>query len=187
MPRQQGHREGKCTVCRHAERPRIDYLIAAGSEIKPLGQKFRLGASALYNHAKRHISTAYIRAIKIGPFESEEQLRKLCAEAGTSVVQNLDAIYGGLASRWLANFESGADNKLAQLTDRMLRTLELKARITKEVMPPGATLNQTLIVTPDIVNAVQAMKPTPEQREAFARAWRQIAPRVLIEHVAAAD
>jgi len=69
----------------------------------------------------------------------------------------------------------------------MLRTLELKARITKEVMPPGATLNQTLIVTPDIVNAVQAMKPTPEQREAFARAWRQIAPRVLIEHVAAAD
>ena len=129
----------------------------------------------------------HIRAIKIGPFESEEQLRKLCAEAGTSVVQNLDAIYGGLASRWLANFESGADNKLAQLTDRMLRTLELKARITKEVMPPGATLNQTLIVTPDIVNAVQAMKPTPEQREAFARAWRQIAPRVLIEHVAAAD
>jgi len=174
-------------VCRHAERPRIDYLIAAGSEIKPLGQKFRLGASALYNHAKKHISPAYIRAIKIGPFESEEQLRKLCAEAGTSVVQNLDAIYGGLASRWLANFESGADNKLAQLTDRMLRTLELKARITKEVMPPGATLNQTLIVTPDIVNAVQAMKPTPEQREAFARAWRQIAPRVLIEHVAAAD
>jgi hypothetical protein len=49
---------------------------------------------------------------------------------------NSDAIYGGLASRWLANFESGADNKLAQLTDRILRTLELKARITKEVMPP---------------------------------------------------
>jgi hypothetical protein len=37
----------------------------------------------------------------------------------------------------LANFESGADNKLAQLTDRMLRTHELKARITKEVMPPA--------------------------------------------------
>ena len=53
----------------------------------PLGQKFGLGASALYNHAKKHISPDYIRAIKVGPFESEEQLRKLCAEAGTSVVQ----------------------------------------------------------------------------------------------------
>ena len=69
----------------------------------------------------------------------------------------------------------------------MLRTLELKARITKEVMPPGTTLNQTLIVTPDIVNAVQAMRPTAEQREAFARAWRRIAPVVAIEHAAAGD
>jgi hypothetical protein len=101
------------------------------------------------------------------------------------VLENLDAIYGGVASRWMCNFESGADSKLVLLTDRLVRILELKARITKEVMPPGTTLNQTLIVTPDIVAAVQAMKPTPEQREAFAHAWRQIARVPLIEHAAA--
>jgi hypothetical protein len=59
-------------VCRHAERPRIDYLIAAGSEIKPLGQKFRLGASA---------ETAFC-------FGAGTVLAKACAQQGKVDVCN---------------------------------------------------------------------------------------------------
>jgi hypothetical protein len=45
--------------------------------------------------------------------QSEEQLRKLCSEHGASVVENLMAIYGGLASRWLSAFEAADDATLS--------------------------------------------------------------------------
>ena len=182
MPRRVGYRRPtSCTVCRSAERGRIDYLAASGAPLKPLALRFALKPSAMYNHCRRHISEAYKRAVKIGPYESEEHLRKLCAESGTSVLENLRAIYGGLASRWLVNFEAGADQTLALLTTRLHSNLELQGRLTKELLPPGSTTINNLIITDDIVKAVQAMRPTPEQRSAFAAYYRKHAP--LLEAV----
>ena len=158
-------------------------LQHSGAALKPLSARFGLKPSAMYNHCRRHISEAYKRSVKVGPFESEEHLRKLCAESGTSVLENLRAIYGGLCSRWLVNFEAGADQTLALLTTKLHSNLELQGRLTKELLPPGSTIN-TLIVTDDIVRAVQAMRPTPEQRAAFAAYYRKHAP--LIEAVPSA-
>src|SRR5712692_1849017 len=125
MPRRVGQRSNLCTVCRHAERGRIDYLIASNSALKPLAPRFGLRPSAIYNHARKHVSDQYKRAIRVGPFSSEEQLRKLCAENGASVLDSLKGIYGGLASHWLMAFESGADTTLCMLTTKMLSSLEL--------------------------------------------------------------
>jgi hypothetical protein len=167
-------RTGKCSICRHPERARIDYLAASGASLAPLAAQFRLKRSAVYNHSARHISDAYRAAIKIGPFESEEHLRRLCAESGVSVLDNLRAIYGGVAARWLVAFEAGADQTLALLTTKLQANLALQGQLTRELMPPGSTVNNSLvIVTPEVVRAVQAMHPTPEQRAAFADYYRQ--------------
>jgi hypothetical protein len=103
------------------------------------------------------------------------------------VLENLRAIYGGLASRWLVNFEAGADQQLALLTVRMHSNLKLQGRLTRELLPGGPTINNTLIVTDDIVRAVQAMHPTPEQRAAFAAYYRKHAPLIEASSDAAAD
>ena len=102
MPRRVGHRDGRCTVCNHPEAVRIDYLIATGVEIRPLGRKFNINYNSIYNHSKKHVSDEYRKAIRIGPFGSEEQLRQLCAENGISVLEMLRAMNAGVQSRWLA-------------------------------------------------------------------------------------
>jgi hypothetical protein len=180
MPRLPGRREGSsmCTVCKHPERGRIDFLRATGGSPKALAAKFGLKATAVYNHCKKHISSEYIAAVRIGPFQSEEHLRKLCAEAGGSVVENLMAIYGGLASRWLSAFEAGDDGTLSLLTQRLHKNLELRARLTHELLPPGPTsvTNNILLNDPGYLAAIGqiavSLAPFPEARVAVAKALR---------------
>jgi hypothetical protein len=195
MPRRVGQISNLCTVCRHVERGRLDFLIATGASLKPLAHRFSLRPSAIYNHAKKHVSDEYKRAVKIGPFQSEEHLRKLCAEAGGSVVDNLMAIYGGLASRWLVAFESGADATLSMLTTRMHQNLELRAKITKELLPPGPSSVTNIMLDPGYMRAVGriavALSPYPEARIAVATALRELghggAPLQIEAHGAGAN
>jgi hypothetical protein len=135
---------GRCTVCRHPDRVRIDYLAASGVELAPLGEKHGISKFAMLRHAKNHITDEFRRSVKIGPFKSEEHLRNLCADSGASVIENLRAVYSGLASRWLANLEAGADHALVAITAKVHDNLTLQARITRELMPapPNVTFNQ---------------------------------------------
>ena len=181
MPRRVGQRDTRCTVCKHAQRGRIDYLIASGSVLKPLAGKFDLKYSAIYAHAKNHVTDEYKRAIRVGPFSSESQLRALCAEGSTSVLESLRGLYGGLVSRWLTALEAGSDKTLIMLTGKMLAALELQAKLTKELMPPSQTTNVTNIAVfehPAYLQAITALaaalRPFPEARRAVLPVLRSL-------------
>lgn len=167
-----------CTVCKHPERGRIDFLRATGSAAKPLAAKFGLKPGALYNHFRQHLFSEYVAAVRIGPLQSEEHLRRLCSEHGGSVIENLMAIYGGLASRWLSAFEAGDDGTLSLLTQRLHKNLELRARLTHELLPPGPTsvTNNILLNDPGYLAAIGqiavSLAPFPEARVAVAKALR---------------
>jgi hypothetical protein len=181
MPRRLGHREGTCKTCLHVERTRIDYLIATGAPLKPLASRFGLKPSSLYNHAKKHISAEYRAAVRIGPFESEERLRQLCAENGVSVVETLRSVNAGVSARWLIAFEAGADDVFVSLTGQFRKNLELMAKLTKELVPPGPTTvvtnNISFFANPEALAAINALaialRPYPEARLAAAAALRQ--------------
>ncbi len=128
---------GFCKSCAHVERQRLDFLVAAGAEIAPLARQFGLSRPGLARHAARHISASYTATIRIGPHASEEALRKLLAEEGSSIVQNLQALYAGYAGRWLANLEAGADHALVSMGREMREILTLRAKISKELAPPS--------------------------------------------------
>jgi hypothetical protein len=167
---------GRCTVCRHAERARIDYLCSQGGPLLPIAKRFGLGDDALRRHFARHVALDYKAAIKAGPFGSEEQLRKLAAEGGASVLENLRAIYGGLASRWLTAFECGDDATLALLTGRMHNNLTMQARLTHELMPAPANVTN-LFLSPQFTDLqatlIGALRNFPEARRAVVSALRE--------------
>ena len=183
MPRRPGHREGRCKTCLHPERTRIDYLIATGAPLKPLAVRFGLTSSSVWNHAKKHISAEYRAAVRLGPFESEKRLRQLCAENGVSVVETLRAINAGVSARWLVAFEAGADDTFVSLTGQLRKNLELLAKLTKELVPPGPTTvvtnNISFFANPEALAAINALaialRPYPEARLAAAAALRQFA------------
>jgi len=179
----------ECLTCVHPERARVDYLIAKGESIAAICKKFSLSKPSVYRHAREHISDQFRSVVKSSPLESLESLQKLAAEAGSSVVDNLVAIYGGLSNRWLQAFESGDDVKLGALTSKMQQNLELRARISREVLPSGSTFNQTNnFLLSDAGQLLKVLAPFPEARKAIVDFYNQksAAPRV-IEHVAASD
>ena len=192
MPRRLGHREGTCKTCLHPERTRIDYLIATGASLKPLASRFGLKPSSLYNHSKKHVSSEYRAAVRLGPFESEARLRQLCAENGVSVVETLRAVNAGVSARWLSAFEAGADDTFISLTAQMRKNLELLERLTRELMPQPSVVNTTnnfmLFEHPEYVQVIaalsMALRPFPEARQAVLatlRSFRTAGERVLID------
>jgi hypothetical protein len=192
MPRRPGHREGSCKTCLHPERTRIDYLIATAAPLKPLATRFGLKPSSLYNHSKKHISPEYRAAVRLGPFESEERLRQLCAENGVSIVETLRAVNAGVSARWLVAFEAGADDTFVSLTGQIRKNLELLARLTRELVPQASVVTTTnnlmLFDHPEYVQAIagiaEALRPFPEARQAVVSALRSftaVSERPLIE------
>jgi hypothetical protein len=122
-----------CAVCQHPERGRIDYLIcsATGSHTpghRAIAERFGCKMSTVWRHGRNHISEEYRRAVKVGPFESEEALRTLCAEQGGSVLDNFRALYNGHLTRWLTALETGNDEVMVRHGNAMGQMLVRSAR-----------------------------------------------------------
>jgi hypothetical protein len=152
MPEGRGmtrRRKGNCSVCRHPERGRIDYLLASGAAVSAVVRQFKLQRDAAYRHAKNHISDEYRRAVLVGPLKNVEHLQKLVAENGVSVLENYRSLYAGLVSRWLAALESSSDQTLCMLTARMTSLLESMGKISGELLPAvgNITVNNTQIIS----------------------------------------
>ena len=177
----------QCSVCRHPQRGRIDYLIigAAGEHgygRRVIAEKFGLNSNSVYNHTKNHISDEYRRAVLAGPLSgSERDLRELAADEGTSVLQNFRALYNGQRDRWLVALEASDDPVMISHGRQMTEMLAKIARITHEIAPPVTLIqnNVNLLDNPEYVGAIttltRALAPYPEACRAAAAALRALA------------
>ena len=185
MPR--GRRPGsqqqiKCGICLHPERGRIDFLVCSGAGVQPTAKKLGVSYDSLRNHVAKHIAQSYRDAVRLGPLQSEEQLRRLVAESGAGVIENLKAIYSGLASRWLHAFEAGDDHKLSLLTGKLHANLEMQARITKELSPGSLHIQNNYLMS-DVTTLLKILTPYPEAKRAIVDYYRErSAAADLIEH-----
>lgn len=177
-----------CTICENPERQRLDFLCARDGNLSAIAKKFRVSYSALYRHFENHVSAEYRKAVQDSPLKDLESLQKLAAQSGASVCDNLAAIYGGLSNRWLHAFESGDDLRLSALTARLHQNLELRARISRELLPSGATFNQTNnFLLSDAGQLLRVLKDFPEARKAIVDFYSARSAPKTIEHAAAAD
>jgi transposase-like protein len=192
-------RRRPCLTCENPERARIDYLIARGESIPALARKFGVSSDSLRRHALHHISQEYRSVVQASPLQSLEQLQKLACESGASVVDNLSAIYSALSSRFLSAFEAGDDHRLSLLTGKMHANLELRAKISRELLPGSTNIsitNQTNVlqlpgVAGTLRDIARILAPHPEARRAVLDYLRSAEPRTgtdtklpLLEHAA---
>jgi hypothetical protein len=193
-----GIANGKCTICAHPERPRLDYLaVVAGGEWgsgrRALAAKFKVSSHALYRHINAHISEAFRRAAKTGPFQSEERLRTLLADTGASTIDRYNALYSGHLSRWLAAFEAGNDELMATHARVMTQMLNKVGLLTREMLPPGAhtRIENNFFLSPDFhqfqQRALQVLRRHPEAMQDWVAEFRPESPRMIEHAQAAAD
>jgi hypothetical protein len=176
-----------CETCQHAERARIDFLLARGETVAAIGRKFGLSVFTLRRHSENHISQEYRSVVSSSPLESLESLQKLACNAGESVLDNMSALYSAYAGRFLTAFEAGDDYKVSKIGLRMESILEMKARISKELLPSGSTfntVNNNLLLT-DAGQLLKILAPFPEARKAIVDYYSEKASPRVIEHHAA--
>jgi hypothetical protein len=157
---------------------------------KAIAAKFDLSPGSVDAHRRRHISPELRRAILAGPFGSEQELRELAAEEGTSVLQSLRVIFNGHRHRWLASMEANDDFNMIQHAKFMAQTLWKIGQLTQEILPtPVIHQNNTIVnvlEVPEYVEAMtrlsEALVPHPDARKAVARALQGLAPPATIEH-----
>ena len=185
-----GRKRRPCETCEHAERARIDYLLARGETVAVIGRKFNLSVFSLRRHSENHISQEYRNVVQSSPLESLESLQKLACNAGESVLDNMSALYSAYAGRFLTALEAGDDYKVSKLGLRMESILEMKARISKELLPSGSTFNSITnnVLLADAGQLLKILAPYPEARAAIVNFYSEkAAPVRQIEHVAAGD
>jgi hypothetical protein len=189
MPRQKGKGRWqgggrKCQVCAHEQCGRIDYLLVTaggqrGGGRRALAEKFGVNQGSIYYHSVNHITAEYRRAILAGPFRSEEDLRQLAAEEGTSVLQNFRVIFNAHRARWLAAVEAGNDEMMIAHNKPMSDMLWKIGKLTQEIAPPQQFIQNNTVQFfehPDFLHAITALtaalRPFPEARRAAAEALR---------------
>jgi predicted phage terminase large subunit-like protein len=177
--------------CTHPQRARIDFLICQRSDRsgdwglgrRAIADRFGVTEGSVANHGRKHITPEFRRAALAGPFESEEALRELVAQEGTSVLQNLRTIFNGHRNRWLLALEVGDDRSMIAHAHAMSEFLWKIGKLTSEVLAtPVVHQNNTVInvlEVPEYVNAMtrlsEALQPFPDARRAAAAALRGLA------------
>jgi hypothetical protein len=112
-----------CTVCAHAELEAIDSALAAGTPLRPLGDRYGLNKDALSRHRRTHMSDALVALTGTVVGGSERQRVRERLEGLFATVEGLitAALDGGKGSQAVSSIREA----------RML--LELIARITGEL------------------------------------------------------
>jgi len=181
MRAQRGGRTGECKTCAHAEVARINFLLARGAAFAAVARQFGLSEDSVTRHYRNHVPSEFKAQVKLGPFQSEEHLRKLCAEAGTSVLDNLRSIYSGLTSRWLVNYEAGDDATLVMLSRELHTNLVTQARLTRELMPAPSSVVNNFFQLPlfgDLQSRLLTiLRDFPEARAAVLREFKSLAEK----------
>ncbi len=156
-------------------------MLAQGASQAALARQFGIPANSIHRHAKLHLSASFIRAVRVGPFQSEERLRQLCAENGSTVLDNVRAVYSALAARFLVAYEAGDDATLIPLTTRIHENLTITAKLTRELLPPQSIVVQNLFALPDFAVLQQTLLRVtaghPEVRADIVRELKLLADK----------
>jgi hypothetical protein len=173
----------------------MDYLLVSGAGEhgrgrKSVAAKFNVSPGSIYNHLKKHISPEYRRAILAGPFGSEEELRELAAQEGSSVLRSLRVIFNGHRHRWLLSMEAGDDLNMLAHAKFMTQALWKIGQLTSEILPTPVihqnNVQINVLEQKEYVEAIQrlseALVPFPDARRAVAKALKGLAPPTMIEH-----
>jgi hypothetical protein len=188
-------RVNRCQICKHPERHRIDYLLISGAGERGKGSnalaaKFGVSEGSIYNHSIKHIPPELRRAILAGPFGSEEELRELAAQEGTTVLQSLRVVFNGHRHRWLLSMEAGDDQNMINHARFMAQTLWKIGQLTQEILPTPVIHQNNVQINvlehPEYIEAItrlsEALQPFPDARKAVAQALKGLAPPAVIEH-----
>src|SRR5215813_3356791 len=112
MPGRKGTPTGRCQGCNHAERVRIERLLAAGASIKGAARKFAIDYHALRRHWRNHVSAEARASYVAGAGASKDQLEEIVAGESLGLIDHYRIVRGALYKGFSAAAELADSNSL---------------------------------------------------------------------------
>lgn len=184
MPVRKGEMSGRCSVCTHAQRYRIELALVGGASRESVGKRFQVSSDAAGRHLRNHVSAERRAQLVAGPLKLEELAAK-AAEEGMALIDYLALVRATLVSQFLTASETNDRPGVALMGGRLLRCLELTAQLTGELSRTGATItNNVAIINSPFVADLQGMlirvlQPYPEARAAVLAGLESLARRTV--------
>lgn len=132
MSWERGRPTGRCTVCAHTERTRIELLLAGGAGQKSVADKFGLSKDSVHRHWHGHVPEERRAALLLGPVQVQALAAKV-AEESESVIDHHKATRAGLYQFFTTALEAGDKTSGAMLAGRLTEVNNSIARITGEL------------------------------------------------------
>lgn len=131
-----------CQVCTHAERRRIELLIAGGASRRAVAKKFGVNNNALHRHWHGHVDGERKQQLALGP-GARMALAARVAEESESVVDHFRVVRAELYALLTTATEAGDFNAAANVAGKLIGCLDSMGRVTGELsQSPLLQINQ---------------------------------------------
>jgi hypothetical protein len=170
---------GRCAVCRHAERARIEFLMARGASRHALGAKFSVSPDAVARHWRTHVPDTVKAAVLARSLKPGVEIEKLIDDENLGLLENLQRIRGVLFQQFDAAAEAGDRPGVAIISARLHDNLRLAATKTGELQAHAPKTSITnVILSPAYLELrgrlLLALRKYPEAAGAVAAAFRGV-------------
>jgi hypothetical protein len=190
MAAHKGQPTGKCTVCAHLERTRIELLVLGGASQRSVGRKYGLSHHALCRHFANHISEERKANLILGPVQ-RMQLASRVAEESSSVLDHFKAIRAGLYSLFDIAVTAGDGSTGALVGGRLTEVNGAIGRLTGQLaQSPLMQINQTNVFLQDPgfasfqADLIRVLSRFPDARDAVLAEFERVESTQLpaLEH-----
>ena len=172
---------GKCSVCFHAERARIEALRVNGVSLRTLSEKFGISKDSVSRHFKSHVTQARRAELLAGPARVEE-LANAAADESKALVDYLSITRSVLFSQFLSAAEAGDRGGVAFIAGKLLDALREHGKLTGELRQlSGLTINNNtlnVVASPQFLALQNGLltiaRAHPEARSAIVRLLRDL-------------
>ncbi len=164
--------KGRCKVCDHPERVRIEDARASGVSFSALEEKFRIPRATLHAHWHNHVGADRKLSFLVGA-TTIEQARERAAEEGGSVLSYLSITRSVLVGQLMAQAEANSASGVATIAGRLLDVLTALGKLSGEIQAtaaPSTVINNTIGISaapafPDLMQGLlHISRAHPEAR-----------------------
>lgn len=173
-------KNGRCKICQHAERQRMEMLCAGGATMRSLSVKFGVNRENLRRHWVNHVDAERKLALTMGPVQ-RAHLESHLAEEAESVIDHYRAVRAGLYALYDAAVTAGDRTGGALVAGRLLTCLDSMAKITGQMLQSPLVVNNTQNVfmhDPGFAafqsQLVRALRAHPEARAAVIKEFEKL-------------
>lgn len=184
MPKRTVRPTGKCAVCQHPERIRIELTKAQGASVRAIAKKYSINFYAVHRHWKVHVTNERKASLLMGPVR-RAALAARVSEESESILDHLKAVRAGLYSLYDAAITAGDFNGAAMLAGRLHEGLREMARLTGQLAQSPLISNTTnIFLLPAFAEVqnllVKTLAAHPAARTAVIAAFREMEQRATV-------